>query len=68
MIEGGHAVIIWLTGILNTVIDLEVVPDSLKCRVVVLFYKGGERDPQRCDIVLCGVKDVEILSAGVTPV
>ena len=55
-------------AVLNTVIDLEVVPDSLKCRVVVPFYKGGGRDSQRCDIVLCSVKDVEILSAGVTPV
>ena len=30
LIEGGDVVITWLTGILNAVIDLESVPDSLK--------------------------------------
>ena len=35
----------WLTGILNTVIDLESVLDSLKQGVVILVYKGSGKDP-----------------------
>ena len=35
LIEGGDVVTTWLTGILNAVIDLELVPDSLKRGVVV---------------------------------
>ena len=39
--EGGGVVILWLTDILNAVMDLEVVPDVLKCGMVVPVYKGG---------------------------
>ena len=38
LIEGGDVVTTWLTGILNAVIDLELVPDSLKRGVVVPVY------------------------------
>ena len=34
-----------MTGILNAVIDLELVPDSLKQGVVVPVYKGSGKDP-----------------------
>ena len=45
LIEGGDVVTTWLTGILNAVIDLESVPDSLKRGVVVPVYKGSGKDP-----------------------
>ena len=37
--------ILWLTGILNSIIDLEVVPDVLKCGITVPVYKGSRKDP-----------------------
>ena len=45
LIEEGDVVTTWLTGILNAVIDLELVPDSLKRGVVVPVYKGSGKDP-----------------------
>ena len=45
LIEGDDVVTTWLTGILNAVIDLESVPDSLKRGVVVPVYKGSGKDP-----------------------
>ena len=45
LIEGGDVVTTWLTGILNAVINLELVPDSLKQGVVVPVYKGSGKDP-----------------------
>ena len=41
LIEGSDVVTIWLTDILNAVIDLELGPDSLKQGVVVPVYKGS---------------------------
>ena len=35
--------ILWLTGILNSIIDLELVPDVLKCGITVPVYKGQKR-------------------------
>ena len=46
LIEGGDVVTTWLTAILNVVIDLESVQDSLKRGVVVPVYKGSGKDPQ----------------------
>jgi len=38
-------VVHWLTGILNIIIELEEVPDVLKCGIVVPIYKGAGKDP-----------------------
>ena len=45
--EGGAEVVIWLTAVLNAMVDLEVVPDVLKNGVVVPVYKGGGKDLSR---------------------
>ena len=47
--EGCDVVTTWLTGILNAVIDLESVADSLKQGVVVPAYKGSGKDPLLVD-------------------
>ena len=49
LLEGGVTLIKWLTGILNAVICLEAIPDSLKCGIIVPVYKGSGRDPLRAD-------------------
>ena len=36
-------VTLWLTDILNAAVDLEVVPDVLKCGMVMPVYNVGER-------------------------
>ena len=41
----GECVILWLIGILNSIIDLEVVPDVLKSGITVPVYKGSRKDP-----------------------
>ena len=40
-------VVIWLLNVLNTIVELEVIPDVLKRGVVVPVYKGGGKDPLR---------------------
>ena len=35
----------WLTCILNAIVDLEVLPDTLKSGIVVPIYKGSGKDP-----------------------
>ena len=47
--EGGDVVTIWLMRLLNAVVELEVIPDALKCGVVVPVYKGGGKDPLKVD-------------------
>ena len=47
--EGGAEVVIWLTGILNGIIEIEAILSVLKCMTVVPFYKGGGKDPLRVD-------------------
>ena len=51
--------------VLNAVIDLESVPDSLKRGVVVPVYKKWKRSPAggRCDLVLSGDKGAGILGS-----
>ena len=39
--------VIWLLNVLNTIVELEVIPDVLKRGVVVPVYKGGGKDPLR---------------------
>ena len=39
------AVVGWLTRLLNAIVELEEVPDMLKCGVVVPVYKGSGKDP-----------------------
>ena len=42
---GGETVIVWLTGVLNTVVDAEQVPACLKQGITIPIYKGGGKDP-----------------------
>ncbi len=46
---GGEATVIWLMNILNSVVELEAVPEILKTGVVVPIYKGGRKDPLKAD-------------------
>lgn len=43
--HGGGVVIIWLTGILNSILDVEEIPQSLKTGLTIPIYKGGGKDP-----------------------
>ena len=68
LIEGGDVVTTWLTGILNVIIDLELVPDCLKrewsfwcIKEVERSFAGGKL--QRCDLVLSGDKGAGILGS-----
>ena len=45
----GEMVVIWLLNVLNTIVELEVIPDVLKRGVVVPIYKGSGKDPLRVD-------------------
>ena len=36
--EGGEVMVVWFSNILNAVVDLEVVPSTLKSRLVVPVY------------------------------
>lgn len=42
---GEQAVLTWLLKILNDVIELEVIPDMLKCGSIISVYKRGGKDP-----------------------
>ena len=42
---GGPSVILWLTEILNSIVELERVPSSLKLGITIPVYKGGGKDP-----------------------
>ena len=46
---GREAVVIWLTNILNAIVELESVPTILKRGIVVPVYKGGGKDPMKID-------------------
>ena len=39
--------VLWLTAVLNAMVDLEVVQDVLKNGVVLPVYRGGGKDPLR---------------------
>ena len=41
----GQPIIIWLTGILNLIIELELIPPSLKQGITIPVFKGGGKDP-----------------------
>ena len=45
LIAGGDAMVLWLKGILNAVVEMEKIPTLLKCGVVVPVFKGGGKDP-----------------------
>ena len=42
---GGQALLTWLLKILNSIIELEAIPDILKCGSITPVYKGGGKDP-----------------------
>ena len=46
---GGEMVVICLLNVLNTIVELEVIPDVLKRGVVVPVYKGSGKDPLLVD-------------------
>ena len=65
VIEGGDIITMWLTGILNVVIDLDSVPDSLKVSGVFFpVYKGRGKDPLLVEsyrgVTLSSVDDISI--------
>ena len=39
------AIVMWLTKILNSIIELEQIPPSLKSGITIPVYKGGGKDP-----------------------
>ncbi len=47
--EGRQPIVVWLRNILNSVVELEVVPGAMKSGVVVPVYKGGGKDPLKVD-------------------
>ena len=42
---GGNCIIIWLTEILNAIVDTEQIPACLKLGITIPIYKGGGKDP-----------------------
>ena len=40
-----HTIVIWLTELLNSIIELEQIPTVLKSGVTILVYKGGGKHP-----------------------
>lgn len=42
---GRQALLTWLLKILNSIIELEAIPDILKCGSITPIYKGGGKDP-----------------------
>ena len=42
---GGQSIIIWLTEIFNSVVDVEQIPTCLKLGITIPVYKGGGKDP-----------------------
>ena len=49
IMQGGHCVVIYLTRIFNAIIDLEIIPASFKCGLVVPVYKGSVKDPLKTE-------------------
>ena len=48
--KAGSSVKLWLRNILNAVVEMEEVPESLKLGQIVPVYKGGGRDPMRVEV------------------
>ena len=44
LIAGGDAVDLWLNEVLNAMVEMEKIPDVLKCGVEILIYKGSGKD------------------------
>ena len=42
---GGPSIILWLTEILNCIVELEEIPSILKHGTTIPVYKGGGKDP-----------------------
>ena len=42
---GGRSIVMWLTGILNSIVEVEQVPTCLKLGITIPIYKGGGKDP-----------------------
>ncbi|CAI7991574.1 RNA-directed DNA polymerase from mobile element jockey [Geodia barretti] len=42
---GGQTIITWLTEILNSIVDVELIPSCLKLGITIPVYKGGGKDP-----------------------
>ncbi len=45
---------IWLRNVLNAIVELEVVPSTLKSGIIIPLYKGNGRDPVMKDSY-CGI-------------
>ena len=42
---GGNSIIVWLTEILNAIVDMEQIPACLKLGITIPIYKGRGKDP-----------------------
>ena len=42
---GGGSIITWLAEVLNSILDVEEIPQSLKTGLTIPVYKGGGKDP-----------------------
>ena len=42
---GGSTIVVWLTEVLNSIIELERIPATLKQGITIPVYKGGGKDP-----------------------
>ena len=51
----GESMVIWLMNVMNAIVELEVIPDSLKQGLLVLVYKRGGKDPLRMDSYTVGL-------------
>ena len=40
---------VWLRNVLNAIVELEEVPNSLKSGIIIPVYKGSGRDPVKTD-------------------
>ena len=46
---GGVSVIVWLTEILNAIVEMEKIPACLKLGITIPIYKGRGKDPLNTD-------------------
>ena len=47
--EAGSEVQVWLRNVLNAIVELEEVPNTLKSGIIIPVYKGSGRDPVKTD-------------------
>ena len=61
---GGKMVTVWLTGVLNSVVDIEQVPACLKPGITIPIYKGGGKDPLDVNTVSSRLSEHRLFVSG----